>query len=178
MNSSRFFGRYIRFGVAFFFSVLLIVAVSGPVMAQFGVQFDDQESESGDAESETDIGIDGNNNNQCVGLLQFSNTGNFSNQQGWTGGDGFFDFFDNDDGPYDDRFRDDDDGDWEIDIEGPEITFAPENETTCEQTVQQASSASSVTYNYYFDGWYFWWWDPTWAGWWYSSDLVNWYWNG
>jgi hypothetical protein len=89
-----------------------------------GLNFDDQELESGDIETETDISIEGNNNNQCVGLSQFGNTGNFANQQGTTQ----FDIGD----------------EFEQEFEGPEIEFAPENETACDQAVQQSSAASST----------------------------------
>src|SRR5215218_5242257 len=44
--------------------------------------FDDQDLRSGDIDADTDISIDGNNNNQCVGLSQVNNAGNFANQQG------------------------------------------------------------------------------------------------
>ncbi len=90
----------------------------------FGPDFDDQELESGDIDTETDISIEGSNNNQCVGALQFGNTGNFANQQGTS--------------QYDigDEF--------EQEFEGPEFEFAPENETACEQAVQQSSAASST----------------------------------
>ena len=88
-----------------------------------GLNFDDQELESGDIESETDISIEGNNNNQCVGLSQFGQTGNFANQQGTSQ----FDIGD----------------EFEQEFEGPEIEFAPENETACDQDVQQAAAASS-----------------------------------
>ena len=88
------------------------------------LNFDDQELESGDIETETDISIEGNNNNQCVGLSQFGNTGNFANQQGTSQND------------IGDEF--------EQEFEGPEIEFAPENETACDQAVQQSSAASST----------------------------------
>jgi len=112
-----------------------------------GLGFDDQELESGDIETETDISIEGNNNNQCVGVVQFGNTGNFANQQGTTqfdGSNGFF--FDDDDNERNGHFFgsfDDDNGEFEQEFEGPEVTFAPENETACEQAVQQSSAASS-----------------------------------
>ena len=126
----------------------------------FGPNFDDQELESGSIETETDISIEGNNNNQCVGALQFGQTGNFSNQQGATQFDsgGFFfghdgnndrHWWNNDrDNWWDhdnDHFRffghDNDNGD--LEFSGPEATFAPSNETTCDQEVQQAAAASS-----------------------------------
>src|SRR5215218_9835657 len=108
--------------LAMMLTLVLVAAV--PVIAQ-EVGFDDQELESGEISTETNISIEGNNNNQCTGLLQFGQTGNFANQQGTaqydTGEDGF-----------------------EQEFSGPETEFAPENGTECEQAVQQASSASST----------------------------------
>jgi hypothetical protein len=89
----------------------------------FGPDFADQELESGDIDSETSLSIEGNNNNQCVGALQFGNTGNFANQQGTSQ----YDISD----------------EFEQEFAGPEVEFAPENETACEQEVQQAAAASS-----------------------------------
>ena len=89
-----------------------------------GVSFDlgDTENESGDIETENDFAIEGNNNNACLGQLQFGNTGNFTNQQGAL------------------QYASEAD---DIEFEGGEITFAPENETACDQAVQQSSAASS-----------------------------------
>ena len=91
---------------------------------QDGVSFDlgDTENESGDIETENSFSIEGNNNNACLGQLQFGQTGNFTNQQGAL------------------QFGSDAD---DIEFEGPEISFAPENETSCEQAVQQSAAASS-----------------------------------
>ena len=116
-----------------------------------GLDFDDQRLESGDIDNETDISIDGNNNNQCVGLSQFGNTGNFANQQGTTFGDGGDHNGDDDDDWWNWNWnRDDDDdnfrngnGEFDSEFNGPEFNFDGDNETTCEQAVQQASSASS-----------------------------------
>jgi hypothetical protein len=101
-------------------AVMMLTAT--PVLAQIEVGFDDQELESGDIETETSLSIEGNNNNQCAGLLQFGNTGNFANQQGTS--------------QYDIP-------EFEQEFEGPEFEFAPENETACEQAVQQSAAASS-----------------------------------
>ncbi len=101
----------------------LVLVASAPVIAQVNApEFDDQEFESGEIETETALEIEGNNNNQCAGLLQFGQTGNFGNEQGFT--------------QYDL-------GEAENELEGPEIEFAPENATECEQAVQQAAAASS-----------------------------------
>src|SRR5829696_3989627 len=101
----------------------MVLLASAPVIAQ-EVGFDDQELESGDIETETSLSIEGNHNDQCAGLLQFGNTGNFANEQGTSQ----YDISD----------------EFEQEFAGPEIEFAPENETGCEQAVQQASSASST----------------------------------
>ena len=82
----------------------------------------DVENESGEIETENEFSIEGNNNNACLGQLQFGNTGNFTNQQGVL------------------QYASDAD---DIEFAGPEVTFAPENETACEQEVQQAAAASS-----------------------------------
>ena len=109
--------------------LMLLVAVlammmlaAAPVIAQVANEFDDQELESGEIETETSLSIEGNNNNQCAGLLQFGQTGNFGNMQGT-------DQYDN--------------PELEQEFAGPEIEVAPENATECEQAVQQAAAASS-----------------------------------
>ncbi len=99
----------------------LVLVAAAPVLAQ-SVGFDDQEFESGGIETETSLSIEGNNNSQCAGLLQFGQTGNFGNEQGTS--------------QYDIP-------EFEQEFEGPETEFAPENETGCEQAVQQAAAASS-----------------------------------
>jgi hypothetical protein len=100
-----------------------VLVAAAPALAQIGPEFSDQELESGDIETETNISIEGNNNNQCTGLLQFGQSGNFANQQGTA--------------QYDT-------GETEQEFAGPEYEFAPENGTECAQEVQQASSASST----------------------------------
>jgi hypothetical protein len=102
----------------------LVLVAAAPVIAQVNAPaFDDQEAESGGIETATEIGIEGNNNSQCAGLLQFGQTGNFENQQGYT--------------QYDIPEA-------ENELAGPETEFAPENETACEQAVQQSAAASSA----------------------------------
>jgi len=102
----------------------LVLVAAAPVIAQVtGPNFADQESESAEIETETNLSIEGNNNNQCAGLLQFGQTGNISNQQGT------LQYFPQ--GGGDNEFA------------GPETEFAPENGTECEQEVQQAAAASS-----------------------------------
>ena len=82
----------------------------------------DVENESGDIETENEFSIEGDNNNACLGQSQFGNSGNFTNQQG--------------------ALQFDSDAD-DLEFGGGEFEFAPENETSCEQDVEQASAASS-----------------------------------
>jgi|SRR5829696_7722465 len=104
-------------------AILAVVLVAAtPVIAQ-EVGFDDQEFESGGIGTETELAIDGNNNNQCAGLLQFGQTGNAGNEQGTA--------------QYDIA------GEFSQGFGGQSLSFAPENETACEQEVQQAAAASS-----------------------------------
>ena len=100
----------------------MVLVAAAPIIAQ-EVGFDDQELESGEIETETSLSIEGNNNSQCAGLLQFGQTGNFPNQQGTS--------------QYDNP-------ELEQEFAGPEIEFGPENATECEQAVQQAAAASST----------------------------------
>jgi len=101
----------------------LVLVAAAPLIAQ-EVGFDDQEFESGGIGTETELAIDGNNNNQCAGLLQFGQTGNAGNEQGTA--------------QYDisDEFSQG--------FGGQSLSFAPENGTECEQAVQQSAAASSV----------------------------------
>ena len=109
--------------------LILIVAmlaglalIAAPVIAQVGFEIGDTENESGGIETENAFEISGNNNSACLGQLQFGNTGNFTNQQGAL--------------QYASEVDD-------LGFGGPGIGFAPENETACEQEVQQAAAASS-----------------------------------
>src|ERR671917_680147 len=102
----------------------MMMVAAAPVIAQVANEFDDQEFESGGIETATELAIDGNNNNQCAGLLQFGQTGNAGNEQGtaqYDTGEEFSQGFG-----------------------GQSLSFAPENETACEQAVQQAAAASST----------------------------------
>ncbi len=101
-------------------AVLALVAV--PVIAQVSFELGDTENESGEISTENAFEITGNNNSACLGQLQFGNTGNFTNQQGTL------------------QYASDVD---DLEFGAPEIEFAPENETACEQAVQQSSAASS-----------------------------------
>ena len=104
-------------------AVLAMVALlAAPVIAQVAFEIGDTENESGEIETENSFEIEGNNNNACLGQLQFGNTGNFTNQQGAL--------------QYASGVDD-------LGLSGPGIGFAPESETACEQAVQQSAAASS-----------------------------------
>ena len=100
----------------------VLALIAAPVIAQVGFEIGDTENESGEIETENAFEIAGDNNNACLGQLQFGNTGNFTNQQGAL--------------QYASEVDD-------LGFGGPGIGFAPENETACEQEVQQAAAASS-----------------------------------
>ena len=102
--------------------LMLVLVASAPVVAQVGFGIGDTENESGGIGTSNEFEIAGNNNSACLGQLQFGQTGNFTNQQGALQYASVVD---------------------DIGLAGPGIGFAPENETGCEQAVQQASAASS-----------------------------------
>ena len=78
--------------------------------------------ESGDIEADNNYSVEGNNNSVCLSPQQFNNSGNFSNDQRFV------------------QLRSIAD---DVEFSGPEIEFAPENETSCDQAVQQSAAASS-----------------------------------
>ena len=99
----------------------LVLAIAVPALAQVQHAIG-QEDETGDVTLNFTATQSGNNSSQCVAPLQFGNTASLQNgqsvlQYNSTAGD--------------------------IGLEGSTFTFAPELTTTCEQTVQQASAASS-----------------------------------
>jgi len=101
----------------------LVLVAAAPVLAQVSLEIADTENESGEIGTENNFAVEGNNNSACLGQLQFGQTGNFTNQQGTLQYAAEVD---------DNEFA------------GPEIAFAPENETACEQAVQQSAAASSL----------------------------------
>jgi hypothetical protein len=101
----------------------VLALIAAPVVAQVGFEIDDTENESGEISTENAFEIAGNNNNACLGQLQFGQTGNFTNQQGAL--------------QYASTADD-------LEFAGGELEFAPENETGCEQAVEQAAAASSL----------------------------------
>ena len=81
-----------------------------------------QESESGDVAIEGSVSSEGDFAQQCVAPLQFGNTGNLQNAQGFL------------------QYGSESD---DVEFEGSEFVFEPAIETTCDQAVQQSSAASS-----------------------------------
>jgi hypothetical protein len=100
--------------------MLAIMAVAvAPAMAQFFENDLEQEAESGDLGLGTSISLEGDNSNQCAPVMQFGNTGNNQNavtlnQYFSAGGFG---------------------------LGGGTITFEPEFENECVQSVEQAAAA-------------------------------------
>ena len=80
------------------------------------------ESESGDVTENFSVTSSGDNSNQCVTPLQFGNTGNLNNAQGFL------------------QYAS---GSGDLEAEGPSFTFAPQLNGGCNQQVQQSSAASS-----------------------------------
>ena len=113
-----------RRNVLLFSVIAMVVALVGavPAVAQVAFEIGDTENESGGIGTSNEFEISGNNNNACLGQQQFGQSGNFTNQQGTL--------------QYDSDVDDQEFG-------GGELEFAPENETGCEQAVQQAAAASS-----------------------------------
>ena len=98
----------------------LLMAVPAIAQVSFGVG---QEAENtGNVNGNISVSSTGDNDNQCVAPLQFGNTGNVQNAQGFlqyasTSGD--------------------------IEFEGSSMTFTPTLTNTCNQSVQQAAAAGN-----------------------------------
>ena len=101
----------------------VLALIAAPVLAQVGFEVGDTENESGGIGTSNELEIAGDNNNACLGTLQFGQTGNFTNQQGAL------------------QYASDAD---DLEFGAGEFEFAPENETACEQAVQQSAAASST----------------------------------
>ena len=83
-------------------------------------EFDQQIGDTGNVTLNTSVSSSGDNSNQCVAPLQFGNTGNVQNAQGFL--------------QYNSTADD-------IEFEGSSMTFAPTLTNTCDQSVQQAAAA-------------------------------------
>src|SRR5215207_11038328 len=89
----------------------------------FGNDGLDQESRSGDVENNFRVSNTGDYASQCTPAMQFGNTGNFNN------GSSFVQYASPD-------------GADDFEPGGIEFAFEPEQETACENTIQQSSAAS------------------------------------
>jgi hypothetical protein len=89
---------------------------NGEVSQEFNQDID----ETGNVTLNTSVTSTGDNSNQCVAPLQFGNTGNLQNAQGFL--------------QYNSTADD-------IEFEGSSFEFSPSLSNTCEQTVQQAAAA-------------------------------------
>ena len=108
--------------IAALLAMVLVAAV--PAIAQVTNEVGGNEQESGEVEIEFSVSNEGDNSNQCVGANQFANTGNIANSQGvlqYASEGGDFEF------------------------SGNAVSFSPEFEQACEQSVEQSSAASSTT---------------------------------
>jgi hypothetical protein len=102
-------------------AMLAIAALAvAPAVAQVIENELDQEAESGDVGIGFSASVEGDNSNSCTPALQFGNTGNNQNAQTLT--------------QYFSAAED-------IGIEGGAISFGPEFENACEQSVEQAAAA-------------------------------------
>src|ERR671912_1999783 len=101
-------------------AMLIVAAV--PAIAQI-TQEEEQEGESGEVDQSFEVTGGGDNSNQCAGIQGVANTGNAQNvidviQYGSTADD------------------------FEFEEVGSSIDVSPTSETTCDQQVNQAASAS------------------------------------
>ncbi len=103
----------------------------------------DQESESGDVSLGFDVSNSGDYASQCTPATQFGNTGNFQNASSFvqfgSGSDNDlndFGFFSND--GFLNRGGIDD-----FEPEGIDVSFAPQQDVNCSNTIEQSSAASS-----------------------------------
>jgi hypothetical protein len=109
----------------------------------FNNEFEQETDETGDVSLSTEVVQTGNNSNQCVAPLQFGNTGNLQNAQGFSSfgtssnngfdDNGFFDFNNDFNTNVDD-----------VEFEGSTFEFNPEQVVECAGSVEQAAAASSL----------------------------------
>jgi hypothetical protein len=85
-------------------------------------EFSQETDETGDVDLSLGIGNSGDSSNQCVAPVQFGNTGNLQNQQGFL--------------QYGSEADD-------VEFEGSQFVFAPQQLVSCDQSVEQSAAASS-----------------------------------
>ena len=101
-------------------ALLLLAAM--PAIAQVSEEFGQEAEDTGNVSTSTTVSSTGNNGNQCVAPLQFGNTGNVQNAQG------FLQYASTSD---------------DIEFEGSSMTFSPTLTNSCTQQVQQAAAAGN-----------------------------------
>ena len=101
-------------------AMLLLVAI--PAIAQVSEEFGQEAEDTGTVNLTTNITSTGNNGSQCVAPLQFGNTGNVQNAQGFL--------------QYNSTADD-------IEFSGSSFAFTPSLTNTCKQQVQQAAAAGN-----------------------------------
>jgi hypothetical protein len=99
-------------------ALLLLAAI--PAIAQVSEEFEQEIGDTGNVTLNTSVTSSGDNSNQCVAPLQFGNTGNIQNAQGFL--------------QYNSTADD-------IEFSGSSFTFSPSLTNTCDQAVQQAAAA-------------------------------------
>ncbi len=100
----------------------MVLAVAVPAMAQLEQELEQEIDGSGDVSNSFSVSNSGNNSNLCPAALQFSNTGNDQNAQGFI------------------QYNTETD---DIELSGNTWTVEPAVEVACDQTIQQAAAASS-----------------------------------
>ena len=101
-------------------ALLLLAAM--PAIAQVSEEFGQEIEKTGNVTLNTNVTSTGDNGNQCVAPLQFGNTGNVQNAQG------FLQYASTSD---------------DIEFEGSSMTFSPTLTNSCTQQVQQAAAAGN-----------------------------------
>ena len=101
-------------------ALLLLAAM--PAIAQVTEEFGQEAENTGNVSTNTNVSSTGNNGSQCVAPLQFGNTGNVQNAQG------FLQYASTSD---------------DIEFEGSSMSFTPTLTNTCKQQVQQAAAAGN-----------------------------------
>ena len=100
----------------------MVLAVAIPAIAQVTGENEQETHPTGDVELSTEVTQSGNNSSSCVAPLQFGNTGNLQNDQNFIQYSSIAD---------------------DIEFSGGDgFSFAPEQEVTCDQKVQQSAAAS------------------------------------
>ena len=85
-------------------------------------EFSQETEETGNVDLNSEIINTGDNSSQCVAPMQFGNTGNLQNQQGFVQSGSEAD---------------------DVEFSGSSFVFAPEQAVQCDQSVEQAAAASS-----------------------------------